>query len=65
MEDLNTYLLNYFEKEISEGKTEFRLHATQTDKGVEFYIYPMGKDGITIDLVLSKYTYTNVNLEIK
>ena len=36
----------YLEKELKEGKTEFRLKLNQ-DKS--FYIHPLGKDGKTFD----------------
>jgi hypothetical protein len=60
MEDIYTALLNHFEKELAEGKTEFRLVARQTERGVEMYIHPMGKDGNTIDLYLEKHQSTYV-----
>ena len=53
MDYIYTLLLNYFEKEIFEGKIDFRLRATKIENGVEFYIHPDGRDGETIDFVLS------------
>lgn len=67
MEDLYTTLFRYFEKEMSEGKTEFRLvvgHIPETDgiEQIEMLIHPQGKDGTTIDLFLSrvKSVYTTL-----
>ena len=49
----NNYVVNwsalclYLEKEVSEGKREFRI-AFKDDK--KFIIHPLGKDGNTIDM---------------
>lgn len=32
-----------------EGIIDFALRATQTDDGIQIYIYPYGKDGDSID----------------
>ena len=46
-------IFNYLSKEISEGKTDFRLVAHKHTNGwVRAYIHPFGKDGETVDLCL-------------
>ena len=52
----NSDLHDYFEKEIAEGKTEFRVVAKKTSSGVDFYIHPVDKNGATMDMCLIKYT---------
>lgn len=44
-------LVDYFGKEVSEGKKEFRLVFTDDET---VYIHPIGKDGETYDIDLKK-----------
>jgi hypothetical protein len=50
MEDFQRMLFNYFKNELTEGKNEFRIVASNVDNGIEIYMHPLGKDGKTIDL---------------
>ena len=55
MEDFNKFLLDYFKRELADGKHEFRLVARLvTENTVELMIHPNGKDGETIDLQLAR-----------
>lgn len=65
MEDFNAWLMKYFEREISEGKTEFRIVATRDSKetAIDLMIHPLGKDGKTIDMRLQEQTYKQVYLQ--
>ena len=42
-------LKRYIEKELSEGKTEFRLVARNEDAETVIYMHPQDKDGETFD----------------
>lgn len=39
----------YLIKAQKEGIVDFVLRATQTDEGIQIYIYPYGKDGDSVD----------------
>lgn len=43
--DLETFLA----QEMREGKSEFRMVATHTARGIEFYLHPLGSNGDTRD----------------
>ncbi len=48
-------LFDYLSKEISEGKTEFRIAMQSKDEGI---IHPLGKDGNTYDFkIIDKGTF--------
>lgn len=65
MEDFQTWLMRYFEKEIAEGKTEFRLVAQPGANDISLMIHPLGKDGETIDLSLERIQSSYVSLSRK
>jgi rubrerythrin len=40
-------LEQYFQKELTDGKIDFRLRATDSGDGVDIYIHPLNRDGAT------------------
>jgi len=48
----NKDLLEYFKKEIREGKIDFGVRATEVETGIDFYIHPISASGETINFAL-------------
>lgn len=43
-------LEDYFRRELSEGKIDFRLRVTlDSDNRPQFYLHPLDRDGQTVD----------------